>query len=151
MRAALILFLTVSLISCNTIPNFNVFNSNSKLNEHRPVPDDGPTSWNVRLLPNNDFEDGNISPWYDESVANVFWSIEDYNNPSGYDSQAPEPINGTKYLRAIRNPSLLSGLAVLRSEPFIASPGDAVSFNFWIRSRRPEGNNLEVKCFQIIQ
>ncbi len=147
MRAALILFLIFPFISCNIISTFNVFNSNFKLNEHQQLPDDGSASWNLRLLPNNDFEDGNISPWYDESVANVFWGIEDYNNPSGYDSQSPEPINGTRYLRAIRNPSLLSGLAVLRSEPFIASPGDTVSFNFWIRSRRPEGNNLEVKHF----
>lgn len=98
----------------------------------------------VRLLLSNDFEDGRLSPWYDESAANVKWKVEDFNSPSEFDTPAPQPSSGTKYLRAARTRDLLSGLAVLRSEPFIASPGDQVTFNFWIRSRRPEGNNLEV-------
>ena len=98
-----------------------------------------------RLMLNSDFEGGFMSPWFDESPANVKWAIEDYTSPNEVDQPAPKPINGTKYLRAIRNAQLDSGLAVLLTETtLMASPGDRISFSFWIRSRRTQGNNLEV-------
>ncbi len=90
----------------------------------------------------NNFENGRLGPWYDDSPGNVNWRIENY--PASFDSLAPIPSSGVRYLRASRFPNRLSGLAVLRSEPFLASPGDRVSFKFWMRSRRIEANNLEV-------
>lgn len=97
-----------------------------------------------RVLISNDFENGVITPWYDESPGNVKWKVEDFNSPTEVDSPAPSPVMGTKYLRATRNAALSSGLAVLRSEVFMASPGDRITFSFWIRSKFTEGNTLEV-------
>ncbi len=101
-----------------------------------------------QLISRNDFEDGRMSPWSDLSGSSVYWKIEDIESPEEVNSPAPPTFSGSKYLRVTRNlETLPSGLAVLRSEPFTASPGDKVDFNFWIRSRRPEGNNLEVTTF----
>ncbi len=98
----------------------------------------------ARNLLDNDFEEGSTNPWYDESPAYVNWRVESFTSPSEVNSTAPRPSTGTNYLRATRNADLASGLAVLRSPVFSANPGDRVSFDFWIRSKRPEGNNLEV-------
>ncbi len=98
----------------------------------------------ARTLLDNDFESGSANPWFDESPAYVNWRVEDVASPTERNSSVPPPPTGTKYMRATRNADLLSGLAVLRSPVFTANPGDRVSFDFWIRSKRPEGNNLEV-------
>jgi len=98
----------------------------------------------------NDFEDGSFGSWYDGSPgSNVFWAIESHDTFFG--SLVPFPTCGSKYLRISRNPNLsLFGLAVLRSKPILASPGEEIHFKFWIRSRRPVGNNLEVLVFPIL-
>jgi len=101
-------------------------------------------SFATRNLLDRDFESGSMSPWYDESPAYVTWRVEDVTTPSEADYPAPRPLNGTKYARATRNANLQSGLAVLRSPLFTAMPGDTVTFDFWIRSKRPEGNTLEL-------
>lgn len=98
----------------------------------------------TRALIDNDFESGSTSPWFDESPANVKWRVEDVSSPLEVDSPAPKPATGTSYLRATRNADLSAGLAVFSSPVFTANPGDKVSFDFWIRSRRTGGNNLEV-------
>ena len=98
----------------------------------------------VRLVLSNNFEGGSLSPWFDESPGNVNWRVEDFGSQSASDSSAPKPIAGTKYVRATRNANLDSGLATLRTEIFTASPGEEITFSFWIRSRRPEGNTLDV-------
>jgi len=93
----------------------------------------------------NDFEGGTLSPWLDASIATVRWIVEDYASPLEANYPAPNPIDGgTKYARAIRNANLDAGAVILSSDTFTASPGDAVSFSFWIRSRRTLGNTLEV-------
>ena len=99
-----------------------------------------------RLILNSDFEEGIFSPFYDNSPSSVKWTIEDYNVPfNPLDLSPPEPVNGTKYLRAIRNSQLDAGLAILRTETtLMAFPGDRISFSFWIRSRRTQANDLEV-------
>lgn len=98
----------------------------------------------ARTLLDKDFESGSANPWFDESPAYVNWRVEDVASPTERNSSVPPPSTGTKYMRATRNADLSSGLAILRSPVFTASPGDRVSFDFWIRSKRPEGNNLEV-------
>ncbi|KZS19005.1 Seizure 6-like protein [Daphnia magna] len=98
----------------------------------------------VRTLLDNNFESGTLSPWYDESPGYVNWRVENLASPSEANSTAPKPATGSQYVRATRNADLASGLAILRSPTFTASPGDRVSFDFWIRSKRPEGNNLEL-------
>lgn len=93
----------------------------------------------------NDFESGSAGSWFDESPGYVNWRVEDYTRPTETSSPAPRPLNGTKILRATRNATYpQSGLAILRSVSFTANPGDQVSFDYWIRSKRPEGNNLEL-------
>lgn len=101
----------------------------------------------ARNLLDNDFEGGSANPWFDQSSAYVNWRVEDYSSPTEKNSTAPPSSTGTKYLRATRNADLASGLAVLNSPILTANPGDKVSFDFWIRSKRPEGNNLEVAYF----
>jgi hypothetical protein len=103
----------------------------------------------IRLLPNNNFEDGSIDPWMDYSRDDVVqWRIEDAHYPtSEVYNPVPKPLNGQRYLRVNRNAShLTSGMAVLHSEIFTLVPGEAarITFSFWIRSRRPQGNNLQV-------
>jgi hypothetical protein len=101
--------------------------------------------WLARSFVSNDFEGGTMSPWFDQSPARVNWKIEQLTSPAEVDSPAPRPPNGTQFLRATRNADLASGLAVLRSPVFTALPGDKVRFTFWIRSRQPQANNLEVQ------
>ena len=104
----------------------------------------------IRLLPSNDFEDGTIEPWMDYSTDDtVQWRIEDAQNPtSEVYNPAPKPINGGhRFLRVNRDPFYLtSGMAVLYSQIFTLVPGEAarITFSFWIRSKRPQGNNLQV-------
>lgn len=103
----------------------------------------------ARTLLDNDFESGSANPWYDQSPANVNWRVENVAAPSEANLSAPMPSVGTNYMRATRNADLASGLAVLTSPVFTANPGDQVSFDFWIRSKRPEGNNLEVYSLKL--
>ena len=100
----------------------------------------------------NDFENDWHTNWIDESQGGFKWSIENYNSTSwGKDSTAPpDASNGQKYIRVHRwePSSTLStfGVAILRSQPFSYLPEDVqFSFSFWIRSKWPEFNNLEVR------
>lgn len=96
-----------------------------------------------RQLDLSDFETGSFGPWIDESAADARWMIEEFTTPFDQTQPAPQPSAGTKYLR-VNRPSGTTGQAVLRSEPFMVSPGDQVKFNFWIRSQIIQTNNLEV-------
>ena len=101
----------------------------------------------ARYLLTSDFESGSISPWFDQSPGQVQWKVESYETPFETDSPVPQPFNGTKYLRAVRNANLKSGTAILSSHLFTVLPGDQISFSFWIRSRRLQTNTLEVNSF----
>ena len=98
-----------------------------------------------------DFEN-DCSNWIDESEGGFNWDIQDYDSTSwGNESPAPPDVsNGKKYMRVHRwaSSSTLStfGVAILRSQPFTFLPGEDArfSFSFWIRSKWPEFNNLQV-------
>lgn len=98
----------------------------------------------ARYLVSSDFESGTMSPWFDQSPGQVNWQVENFDSPFETNSPTPQPLNGTKYLRAVRNANLQSGTAILSSPLFTALPGDQISFSFWIRSRRLQTNTLEV-------
>ena len=91
--------------------------------------------------------------WIDESEAGFNWDIQNYDSTSwGKDSPAPpDASNGKKYMRVHRwvSSSTLStfGVAILRSQPFTFLPDEDAqfSFSFWIRSKWPEFNNLQVE------
>ena len=138
MKVAVIILSLIAVCSSLPRPELNV-NSRPELRDPQEV---------RMLISSNDFEDDRMSPWYDQSSGQVRWDIEDYTNPSQNDIQAPKPGAGTKYLRGIRS-QLVEGTAVLRSEPFTASPGDQISFSFWIQSRRTGVNNIAVTRFTI--
>jgi hypothetical protein len=110
--------------------------------ERKPILDVDPIS--ARALLNNDFESGFEEPWYDSSPSTVHWIVEDFSLQSELNNPVPAPSAGSKYLRAIRNEQLSSGLLILRTVTFTALPGDEISFNFWIRSRYTGGNTLDV-------
>ena len=104
-----------------------------------------------RVSLNNDFENGTMSPWCDQSNGQVHWKVESFDTPFDLDSPGPQPFDGSQYLRAVRNANLQSGLTILNSPSFTALPGDLVSFSFWIRSRRLQGNTLEVNFIKIFK
>ncbi len=92
---------------------------------------------------NNNFENGVVKPWIDESKTAVKWKIENRTS-----SSEPEnlPLSGSNYLRVDRGTSLAFGVAILRSPVFSLSSGTnaTFSFSFWIRSKWPQFTNLEV-------
>ena len=98
-----------------------------------------------------DFEN-DWSNWIDESKGGFKWGIEGYDSTSwGKDSPVPPDVsNGQKHIRVHRwaSSSTLStfGVAILRSQPFTFLPDENAqfSFSFWIRSKWPEFNNLQV-------
>jgi hypothetical protein len=91
----------------------------------------------------NNFENGVVSPWIDESKTAVKWKIENRTS-----SSEPEnlPLSGSNYLRVDRGTSLAFGVAILRSPVFSLSTGTnaTFSFSFWIRSKWPQFTNIEV-------
>ena len=98
-----------------------------------------------------DFEN-DCSNWIDESEGGFNWDIQNYDSTSwGNESPAPPDVsNEKKYIRVHRwaSSSTLStfGVAILRSQPFTFLPDEDAqfSFSFWIRSKWPEFNNLQV-------
>jgi hypothetical protein len=88
----------------------------------------------------NNFENGVVSPWIDESKTAVKWKIENRTS-----SSEPEnlPLSGSNYLRVDRGTSLAFGVAILRS-PVFNTTNTFFSFSFWIRSKWPQFTNLEV-------
>ena len=98
----------------------------------------------MRIDLSEDFENASIDPWYDSSPGKVNWQVERFDAPSESNYSVP-PFNvGNYYLRVARNVNLQSGLAILMSPVFTAQPGDVATFSYWIRSRRAQGNTLEV-------
>ena len=97
--------------------------------------------------------ENDCSNWIDESEGGFNWDIQNYDSTSwGKDSPAPPDVsNEKKYIRVHRwaSSSTLStfGVAILRSQPFTFLPGEDAqfSFSFWIRSKWPEFNNLQVE------
>ena len=96
----------------------------------------------ARFLLSSDFESGSMSPWFDQSPSSVNWRI-DRSNPILIPT-VPQPANGVTFLSLTRNANNDAGLAILKSPIFTALPGDQVNFTFWIRSRHPLGNSLQV-------
>ena len=84
-----------------------------------------------------------IAPWFDESQNDVQWMVEEFDRVS---SQQPNNnlVASSKYLRLKLAPMGSFGIGEFRSEEFIASPGDIVTFFYWIRSKFVYFNNLEV-------
>jgi len=97
-----------------------------------------------------DFEDGSVGDgWFDESRQDlVQWRV--FNKSSWSlnvdhsinNAQAPNP--SSNYLQLIRTSFGAFAVAELRSVSFTASPGDRIEFSFWIQSKFPQFNNLEV-------
>ena len=82
--------------------------------------------------------------WVEESPGTAVWKVENVTYPWETGSPVPKPRKGSNVLRAVRNAALNASMAVIRSPPFTVSPGDSISFHFWIRSNVTKGTNLEV-------
>jgi len=100
----------------------------------------------ARFLLSSDFESGSMSPWFDQSPSSVNWRVE-RSNPILIRT-VPQPANGVTFLNLTRNANNDAGLAILKSPIFTALPGDQVNFTFWIRSRHPLGNSLQLYAAQ---
>jgi len=87
-----------------------------------------------------------MSPWFDQSPSSVNWRVE-RSNPILIRT-VPQPANGVTFLNLTRNANNDAGLAILKSPIFTALPGDQVNFTFWIRSRHPLGNSLQLYAAQ---
>ncbi|XP_057373348.1 asialoglycoprotein receptor 1-like [Daphnia carinata] len=95
----------------------------------------------------NDFENGVVHPWIEQSEASAKWKIENITSPWQTNNAAPTPLNGKNYLRIDRGTSLSFNIAILRSPHFKIPPGNdnvIFSFSFWIRSKWPQFTNLEL-------
>ena len=95
-----------------------------------------------------DFEDGSTGSW-DINLADesqYYWDIEDVLSP--FEPTNPAPVSKKKvsqrHLRVKRSSGLAFGVAVVRSSEFMASPGDSISFSYWIQSKHKQFNNLQV-------
>lgn len=95
----------------------------------------------------NDFEDGTLQPWIEESQTSIRWQVGNQASSWEPNNPAPQPLNGKNYLRVDRRGASSSfGVAILRSPTFKLLSGSEthVSFSFWIRSKWPAFTNLEV-------
>ena len=96
-----------------------------------------------------DFEDGTLGSWYDESRQDVLqWRVVQ-SLPSTDDDPinalVPEPDGASsRYLQLIRKDLDSFVVAEFRSSSFQAFPGDQITFSFWIQSKYPKFNNIEV-------
>ena len=85
----------------------------------------------------------------DESADDVFkWNVMGgYLAPNEINAQVPisNISAGIRYLQLIRVKTNSFGVAKLTSSIFNASPGDTIQFAFWISSKFPRFNNLQVK------
>ncbi|EFX83128.1 hypothetical protein DAPPUDRAFT_240475 [Daphnia pulex] len=91
----------------------------------------------------NNFENGMVKPWIDQSDPAVKWKIENRNSPWEPENKAPLPLSGSNCLRVDRGTSLAFGVAILRS-PVFNTTNTFFSFSFWIRSKWPQFTNLEL-------
>ena len=100
----------------------------------------------------NNFENGELQPWVEESQASARWKIEDKSSPWDTKNPSPQPPNGQSYLRVHRGASLSFGVAILRSSTFKLFPNENYdfSFSFWVRSKWPQFTNIEVQSFTVI-
>ena len=104
----------------------------------------------ARVDLDSNFENGDdgLCPWVEESQGEVHWEIESYDSPWEPAWPAPQPPNGSHYLRVNRGDTLSFGIAILRSPNFTLVPGFnnsiSFSFSFWIKSKWPQFTNLEV-------
>ncbi|XP_046438244.1 uncharacterized protein LOC124189817 [Daphnia pulex] len=100
----------------------------------------------VSVMDNNNFENGVVKPWIDQSDPAVKWKIENRNSPWEPENEAPLPLSGSNYIRVDRGTSLSFGVAILRSPVFSLLTGTKAtfSFSFWIRSKWPQFTNLEL-------
>ena len=74
--------------------------------------------------------------------------MEGYLAPDEINVQVPDSTisaAGIRYLQLIRVKTNSFGVAKLTSSTFTASPGDTIQFAFWISSKFPRFNNLQVK------
>lgn len=96
-----------------------------------------------------DFEDDTyVESWIEESRSSVKWKTENYDSQWEPDNRAPRPDSGKRYLRVDRGTSKSFGVAILRSSNLDWLPDNSapilMSFSYWIRSKWPNFNNLEV-------
>lgn len=87
-----------------------------------------------------------LSMWVDKSPGVVKWEIEDCNSPWESKSKFPCQESGKWHRRIHHGVSRSFGVALLSSPDFILPRTETllITFSFWIRSKWPEFNNLQV-------
>lgn len=102
---------------------------------------------------NQNFESGIMEPWKDDSVNEQFqWAVEDWIEKfvSGDRNVIPAPEQGQSYLAMrpckTQDPDLpcFFGVAILSSPIFNRKSGDRLNFSYWLNTKLPGMNNLEV-------
>ena len=95
-----------------------------------------------------DFEDETFGSWYDESLQDVLqWKVmqSSQSTDDPINAHVPKPDgSSSRYLQLIRKDLDSFAVAEFRSSSFEAFPGDKISFSFWIQSKHPKFNNIEV-------
>ena len=105
----------------------------------------------------NDFEDGSIAPWIDQSEAGTRWVLNDISPVSATNNrnimetiQPPPPLNGKRFLLLKHDLSIFD-VGILSTENFVASPGDRVQFSYWISSQYSHFNNIQVIAYVFLR
>lgn len=91
------------------------------------------------------FEDGSTGLWkMDKScLSEARWMVEELFDPFEVNNSVPSNNKtGIRHLRILRSSSF--GVACLRSPVMKFQPGDQIAFDYWLRSRHPHFNNIQV-------
>ncbi len=93
----------------------------------------------------NDFEDGSIAPWIDQSERGTGWVLNEMESvlATNGDIQAPPPPSGKRFI-SLKHDFMIFDIGILSTENFVAFPGDKFQFSYWISSQYSYFNNIQV-------
>ncbi len=96
----------------------------------------------------NDFEEGTVAPWVDQSEGGTCWVVETISSNSGTyvrnTIQLPSPPSTGKHFLLMKQELKTFDIGTLSTMNFIAFPGDQIQFSFWISSTWSHFHNLQV-------
>ena len=94
----------------------------------------------------NDFEDGSIAPWIDQSELGTGWALNEMLASGLFTNgaiQPPPPPSGKRFLW-LKHDFMIFDIGILSTENFVAFPGDKFQFSYWISSQYSYFNNIQV-------
>lgn len=83
--------------------------------------------------------------WQDQSQDGARWIIDssEYQEKESSSGHPPHPSTG-RFCLLLKSSSACFSVGILSSAMFVAIPGDEIQFDYWITSKYPELNNIQV-------